>query len=415
MSTQTSEGAPATTATATATATTTTAATAAPAVVVVPVAPLVVGVTAQKEAPGGDDTTVSTSTVSTDIETKGDLSQYTLGKVLGQGSYGVVRLATHVPTGNPVAIKICNLSKASKKTRDNLLREVGIMKRLDHPNILKLKDVILTSLRLCLVVEYVEGGELFDYIVAHQRIEESRAKKMFQQICQGVHYCHSREIVHRDLKAENILLDADLNVKIIDFGFSKALESHQALQTRCGSPHYTAPEINQIEPLYGLECDIWSLGVVLFAMLVGYLPFDDKDEMVISRLAKNMEYTIPKFVSDDARDLVTRMLIADPTKRITMAEILDHPWVGLKTIQLSNTERFKLEMNARGDNPLNRLKAGANTRTRAGSTHSAVSTVRSKMAALGARLAADKHGVDPKTASTGPSPQTPAEVQVTLT
>jgi serine/threonine protein kinase len=255
---------------------------------------------------------------------EGELSGYTLGKVLGQGTYGVVRLATHNATGEIVAIKHCDISHATKKTRDSLTREVEVMRVLDHPNILKLKDVILLPTKLCLVVEYVDHGELFDYIVKNTRIEPTTARKMFLQICKGVQYCHSHAVVHRDLKCENVLLDHEYNVKIIDFGFAKAFEAHSSLQTQCGSPHYTAPEVHSSQP-YGPECDIWSMGCILFAMLAGYLPFDGSEEE-IQALAAAMEYTIPDEVQGQARDLITRMLIADPKARISLTDVMAHAY-----------------------------------------------------------------------------------------
>lgn len=269
-------------------------------------------------------------------------SKYKLGKVLGQGSYGQVKLATEIATGQKVAIKFCDVAHASKKTREALFRECEIMKVLHHPYILELKEVILTPNKLCIVEEFVDHGELFQYIVQHRKVDLEIARKMFRQIAEGVAYCHSLGIVHRDLKCENILLDTDqLIVRIIDFGFAKAFESHESLRTECGSPHYTAPEIHSSRT-YGPECDVWSLGCILYAMLLGHLPFDGSDAE-IQASARIANYTIDGPMPDDAKDLIQRILVVNPAHRISINDVLLHPFIATESPNASPETRSSTE------------------------------------------------------------------------
>ena len=175
-------------------------------------------------------------------------------------------------------------------------------------------------------MEYVEKGELFDYIVAQGRLQEREARRFFQQIVSGVEYCHHHRVVHRDLKPENLLLARDNSVKIADFGLSNLMRDGEFLHTSCGSPNYAAPEVICGSLYAGPEVDVWSCGVILYALLCGTLPFDDENIPNLFKKIKNGLYTLPGYLSDLARDLIPRMLVVDPLKRITIPEIRQHPW-----------------------------------------------------------------------------------------
>ena len=175
-------------------------------------------------------------------------------------------------------------------------------------------------------MEYASGGELFEYIVANNRIKEKEACKFFKQIISGVEYIHKLNVVHRDLKPENLLLDYNMNIKIVDFGLSNTYKDGQLLKTACGSPCYAAPEMIAGKKYVGLQVDIWSCGVILFAMLCGYLPFEDANTSNLYKKILNGDFHIPKFVSAEARDLLKNILNTDPQKRYNIQDIRNHPW-----------------------------------------------------------------------------------------
>lgn len=175
-------------------------------------------------------------------------------------------------------------------------------------------------------MEYVKSGELFDYIVEKGRLIEDEARHFFQQIISGVEYCHRNMVVHRDLKPENLLLDSRANVKIADFGLSNVMRDGHFLKTSCGSPNYAAPEVISGRLYAGPEVDVWSCGVILYALLCGSLPFDDENIPNLFKKIKGGIYTLPSHLSPGARDLIPRMLLVDPLKRITIPEIRQHPW-----------------------------------------------------------------------------------------
>ena len=206
------------------------------------------------------------------------VSNYVTGKQLGRGTFGDVRIATHLISGEHVAMKI--LEKDNIKCESDfkrVVREIQVLKLLNHPNIVKLLEVIDTPRHIYLVTDFVDNGELFSYIVAKQRLPEAEACRFFRQIVHAVQYCHSRKICHRDLKLENILLTKSLDIKIIDFGLSNVLSKDYKLKTACGSPSYASPEMLSQKKDDGPMVDVWSVGVILYAMLCGYLPFDDDD------------------------------------------------------------------------------------------------------------------------------------------
>lgn len=255
------------------------------------------------------------------------LPNYKLGKTLGIGSFGKVKIAEHALTGHKVAIKILNRRKIrNMDMEEKVRREIKILRLFMHPHIIRLYEVIETPSDIYVVMEYVKSGELFDYIVEKGRLQEDEARCFFQQIISGVEYCHRNMVVHRDLKPENLLLDSKWNVKIADFGLSNVMRDGHFLKTSCGSPNYAAPEVISGKLYAGPEVDVWSCGVILYALLCGSLPFDDENIPNLFKKIKGGIYTLPSHLSSGARDLIPRMLVVDPMKRMTIPEIRQHPW-----------------------------------------------------------------------------------------
>ncbi|XP_062974164.1 MAP/microtubule affinity-regulating kinase 3 isoform X5 [Elgaria multicarinata webbii] len=237
------------------------------------------------------------------------IGNYRLLKTIGKGNFAKVKLARHILTGR------------------ELFREVRIMKILNHPNIVKLFEVIETEKTLYLIMEYASGGEVFDYLVAHGRMKEKEARAKFRQIVSAVQYCHQKHIVHRDLKAENLLLDADMNIKIADFGFSNEFTVGNKLDTFCGSPPYAAPELFQGKKYDGPEVDVWSLGVILYTLVSGSLPFDGQNLKELRERVLRGKYRIPFYMSTDCENLLKRFLVLNPTKRGTLEQIMKDRWI----------------------------------------------------------------------------------------
>ncbi|KAH0787175.1 CAMK family protein kinase [Histomonas meleagridis] len=254
------------------------------------------------------------------------LGPYALIGKLGQGQSGQVRLAINVETKQKVAIKIINKEIFASKPnlQVKVQREIALMHLADHPHLLKLIDVLESPRHLYIVVEYAAKGELFNFLVEHKSLDESMAMKFFRQIIYGLEYLHSLGICHRDLKLENILLDENLNIKIADFGFARFVKYNIA-ETSCGSPHYAAPEVIGGHPYDGRMADVWSCGVILYALLAGYLPFDDKTIRGLLTKVKRGVYQMPNF-SEPAKNFISRILVLDPTKRLTIPAMKMHPF-----------------------------------------------------------------------------------------
>uniref|UniRef100_A0A8C4GI04 MAP/microtubule affinity-regulating kinase 3 n=1 Tax=Dicentrarchus labrax TaxID=13489 RepID=A0A8C4GI04_DICLA len=255
------------------------------------------------------------------------IGKYRLLKTIGKGNFAKVKLARHIPTGREVAIKIIDKTQLNPTSLQKLFREVRIMKILNHPNIVKLFEVIETEKTLYLVMEYASGGEVFDYLVAHGRMKEKEARAKFRQIVSAVQYCHQKHIVHRDLKAENLLLDADMNIKIADFGFSNEFTVGGKLDTFCGSPPYAAPELFQGKKYDGPEVDVWSLGVILYTLVSGSLPFDGQNLKELRERVLRGKYRIPFYMSTDCENLLKRFLVLNPGKRGTLEQIMRDRWI----------------------------------------------------------------------------------------
>ncbi|RNA05452.1 serine threonine- kinase MARK2 isoform X4, partial [Brachionus plicatilis] len=274
------------------------------------------------------------------------IGKYRLIKTIGKGNFAKVKLAKHELIGKQVAIKIIDKTQLNQSSLQKLFREVKIMKCLDHPNIVKLYEVIQTEKTLYLVMEYASGGEVFDYLVAHGRMKEKEARAKFRQIVSAVQYLHQKHIVHRDLKAENLLLDADMNIKIADFGFSNEFTPGNKLDTFCGSPPYAAPELFQGKKYDGPEVDVWSLGVILYTLVSGSLPFDGQNLKELRERVLRGKYRIPFYMSTDCENLLKKFLVLNPTKRASLHAIMKDKWmnVGHEDDELAPYTEPKLDM-----------------------------------------------------------------------
>ncbi|CAJ1343176.1 unnamed protein product [Effrenium voratum] len=255
------------------------------------------------------------------------ISHYKISNTLGVGTFGKVKMAEHTLTGQKVAIKIINKRKMEHMNmHEKIRREIQILQFLKHPHVIRLYELLDTPSDIFMVMEYVPGGELFDHIVHKLKLQEDEARRFFQQILSGVEYCHQCMVTHRDLKPENLLLDSNLHVKIADFGLSNTMRDGEFLKTSCGSPNYASPEVVTGKAYVGPEVDVWSGGVVLYALLCGTLPFDDENVPNLFRKIKHGNFTLPGHLSSEAKDLIVQMLVVDPTRRITFAQIRKHSW-----------------------------------------------------------------------------------------
>ncbi|XP_011632923.1 maternal embryonic leucine zipper kinase-like [Pogonomyrmex barbatus] len=270
---------------------------------------------------------------------------YDLEKTIGSGGFAKVKLATHVATGEKVAIKIMEKT-ALGEDLPRVKLEVEALKTLLHQHICKLYQVIETESHYFMVMEYCSGGELFDHIVEKNRLSEADSRKFFCQIVSAVAYMHSLGYAHRDLKPENVLLDKDENLKLIDFGLCAkpklGIQAH--LYTSCGSPTYAAPELIMGKKYLGSEIDIWSMGVLLYALLCGFLPFDDNSLENLYKKILSGKYEEPHWLSNNSKTLIKSMLQIDPAKRITIQELCRHPWVtkySLKPISFVHKTEFE--------------------------------------------------------------------------
>ena len=275
-----------------------------------------------------------------------NLGQFILGDKIGEGTFGIVRLATHILTGEKVAIKILDKRKITEDVdKEHVEREIKILKMLRHTNIVHLFYVIQNSTSISLIMEYSSGKDLFDYLAAKKRLSEMEACGLFQQLISGLDYLHKLKVAHRDLKPENLLLDHEhKNIKLVDFGLSNIYHSNELLSTSCGSPSYAAPEMLNSKEYDGSKVDIWSSGIILFAMICGYLPFEDKDKDNLYKKIQAGVFSIPSFVSEQARDLIQRILVTDPTKRMTIHHIKNHPWFNLINPKINVNEGLLIKV-----------------------------------------------------------------------
>lgn len=258
------------------------------------------------------------------------LGKYELGRTLGEGNFGKVKFAKDLNSGDSFAVKILEKNRIiDLKITDQIKREIATLKLLKHPNVVRLHEVLASKNKIYMVLEYVTGGELFDRIASKGKLTEAQGRKLFQQLIDGVSYCHSKGVFHRDLKLENILLDAKGNIKISDFGLS-ALPQHfrddGLLHTTCGSPNYVAPEVLANRGYDGATSDVWSCGVILYVILTGYLPFDDRNLAVLYQKIFKGDAQMPKWLSPGAQNMIRRILDPNPLSRITIADIKADEW-----------------------------------------------------------------------------------------
>lgn len=255
--------------------------------------------------------------------------RFQLTKKLGDGSFGTVKLGINQETGEAVAIKIIEKNRIIHLVdKSRIEKETNILKFLRHPNIVHFYDVLETEEKICLIMEYVPGKELFNHIVDKKKLSEKDACKIFQQIISGLEYIHKLGVVHRDIKPENILIDPiSLNIKIVDFGLSNLFRGNNfTLKSSCGSPCYAAPEMlfeNEYRPA---PIDVWASGIVLYAMVCGYLPFEDDDNEKLYRKIREGKFELPNFLSKQVKDLISRILNTNPNKRLTINQIKIHDW-----------------------------------------------------------------------------------------
>ncbi|KAK6927184.1 Protein kinase domain [Dillenia turbinata] len=265
--------------------------------------------------------------------------KYEMGKLLGCGAFAKVYHAREVGSGQSVAIKVISkkrlVSSASASLMSNIKREISIMRRLHHPHIVKLHEVLASKTKIYFVMEFLKGGELFAK-VAKGRFSEDLSRRYFQQLISAVAYCHSRGIFHRDLKPENLLLDENGDLKISDFGLSAVgdqIRLDGLLHTLCGTPAYVAPEILTKKGYDGAKVDVWSCGVILYVLVAGYLPFNDPNLMVMYKKIYKGEFRCPRWMSSDLKRFLTRLLDTNPKTRITFDDIMQDPWLTMGGLQ----------------------------------------------------------------------------------
>eukprot|EP00002_Diphylleia_rotans_P012236 TRINITY_DN2395_c0_g1_i1.p1 TRINITY_DN2395_c0_g1~~TRINITY_DN2395_c0_g1_i1.p1 ORF type:complete len:324 (+),score=82.00 TRINITY_DN2395_c0_g1_i1:54-1025(+) len=281
--------------------------------------------------------------------------KYEVLEKLGSGSFAVVKAVREKATGQKYALKIVN-KKSADADMESLEREMQIMTLIKHPNIVQLKEIYESPAKLFIVMEFAEGGELFDRIVDQGNYTEKDASRVVRQITSAIEYLHAKGIVHRDLKPENLLCSSkDLNsdVKIADFGLSKMVSADAMLKTACGTPGYVAPEIIDERP-YGPPVDMWSVGVIAYILLCGFPPFYDDNIQVMYDQVLACQYEFPdpwwSQVSSEAKDFISKLLVLEPEKRLTAAQALQHPWVKGDMVQfghLQNTIQSMKSFNAR--------------------------------------------------------------------
>ncbi|KAI9722803.1 MAG: serine/threonine-protein kinase KIN2 [Chrysothrix sp. TS-e1954] len=265
--------------------------------------------------------------------------QWNLGKTIGAGSMGKVKLARNVDTGETVAVKIVpRLSQDDHRSQQDreraehskevrTAREAAIVTLMSHPYICGMRDVVRTNYHWYMLFEYVNGGQMLDYIISHGRLKEKPARKFARQIASALDYCHRNSVVHRDLKIENILISKTGDIKIIDFGLSNLFSPRSQLKTFCGSLYFAAPELLQAKQYTGPEVDIWSFGIVLYVLVCGKVPFDDQSMPQLHAKIKKGAAEYPPWLSTECRHIISRMLVTDPSKRASLSEIMNHPWM----------------------------------------------------------------------------------------
>ncbi|MBA0553795.1 hypothetical protein Golob_012944, partial [Gossypium lobatum] len=265
------------------------------------------------------------------------IGKYQLGRTIGEGTFAKVKLAVDTTNGHHVAIKIIDKAMVLESnlkyqaTNKSILKfqvqsEIRTMKLLHHPNVVRIHEVIGSKTKIYIIMEYISGGQLSDKLSYAKKLSEPEGRKIFQQLIDAVDHCHGKGVYHRDLKPENLLLDSKGNLKVTDFGLSALRKPGDMLTTACGSPCYVAPELLANKGYNGAAADIWSCGVILFELLAGYLPFDDRNLVVLYKKISGAQYTCPPWFTGPQRKLIARILDPNPKRRITIPEITEDAW-----------------------------------------------------------------------------------------
>ena len=280
-----------------------------------------------------------------------DLSFYKFGRLIGRGAFGKVNLGLNILTGRIVAIKSFNKQNLlNEKAKKKILYETNLMRGLYHPSVTKILETFETDKYMLIIMEYISGGNLQNFVKKRRKLCEKTAKILYRQLIQGIKYIHSKGVVHRDIKLENILLDLNNIVKICDFGVGKLTQKGQKLNDQCGTPVYMAPEIIKGDGYEGFPVDVWSSGIALYIMLSGNIPFNrDKNHDLQSAILK-LPYKKINDISDSANDLLEHILEKDPNKRYTPDDILEHPWMNEKSGNDNDTYDYNYDLEIKNVN-----------------------------------------------------------------
>ena len=283
------------------------------------------------------------------------IGDYIVKQTIGKGTFSRVKLGINKFTGEKVAIKILDKLKiVEKEDLERIIREMKMLSELDNEHVIKVYQIYEDDNHYLIIMEYCEGGELFNYIVEKQRLTENETAFFYYQIIEGIEYIHSKGIAHRDLKPENLLLDKDKKIKIIDFGLSNYFDGFQKLETPCGSPCYASPEMVGGNKYNGFFIDVWATGIILFAMLCGYLPFEDENNDILFKQILSGKIDYPSFLSDLSKDLLKKIIETNPEKRIKIEEIKNHSFYLLgkeiyekkfKKKKINSTKELNIELN----------------------------------------------------------------------
>ncbi|XP_072971252.1 CBL-interacting protein kinase 8-like isoform X1 [Typha angustifolia] len=268
------------------------------------------------------------------------VGKYEVGRTIGEGTFAKVKFAQNTETGESVAMKVLDRATIVKhKMVDQIKREISIMKLVRHPNVVRLHEVLASRTKIYIILEFITGGELFDKIVRKGKLSEADSRRYFQQLIDGVDFCHSKGVYHRDLKPENLLLDSQGNLKISDFGLSALPDQGVSLlRTTCGTPNYVAPEVLSHKGYNGAIADIWSCGVILYVLLAGYLPFDEVDLTTLYSKIDKAEFSCPSWFSVGAKSLIHRILDPNPERRIRIEEIRNDEWFKKNYVPIREVE-----------------------------------------------------------------------------
>ncbi|XP_044499595.1 CBL-interacting serine/threonine-protein kinase 7-like [Mangifera indica] len=273
------------------------------------------------------------------------LNRYQLGRLLGRGSFAKVHQACSIVDNSVVAIKIISKNaNLDSNMESRIVREVAAMRRLQHhPNVLKIHEVMATKTKIYLVMEYASGGELFNKVLRRGRFTEVAARRYFQQLVSALHSCHQIGVAHRDLKPQNLLLDQNGNLKVSDFGLSALPEQlkNGLLHTACGTPAYTAPEVMARRGYDGAKADAWSCGVILYVLLAGFLPFDDRNLLTMYKKIQRKGYQFPSWISRQARSVIYQLLDPNPETRMSIEALMNLSWFK-KSLQLKGEQENSL-------------------------------------------------------------------------